>query len=633
MTIMMWERTGSVSVTNGSATVTGTDTTFQTSLFPGDTFTMDNSTLYEIVAIPDDLTFILDRPYEGTTATGVPYAVIPNSTRRSSISEQTQRVNRLIERYRGTIAVIEQGGWFENTSGDYEVAGETDRNIVPKQTDNKSIGTATRRWLSGFFKSLFVNGMAVSPSISPAPNKTPVADTDGRLHSGYLPTVAVLKDEDGLVPDALLSSAIARSSDVTAHTGNTNNPHGVTRAQIGAAASDHTHSPGDIEAAPLDSPEFTGTPTAPNASVATDSTQIATTSFVQSLLRAFGLTLNGNTLPSVSDLNSLVTPGFYSGSGASGTNWPGSTQYGFVLVLRRDAQVTQIALYETSNQIYIRTSLDTGATWSSWRDILTSTDMNAHVAANDPHNTFSSGSSDQTTDWNEMITPGFTKLMYGTNPNGPGIAGYLYCVVWKYGNTSVAQLALPYSNPLHGVWVRQMYAGTPGAWKKLSYDDHTHGGGDITSAVANATTAANCSRSVTAGNGLTGGGALTADRTLTLGTPGSCSPSTSNAVTSTSHTHAITGVAATSHAHDGTYIPIPSTGTLPVGSYALCVPTTSVANGSTISGSNLKMGGVQQPSGYTSASLWPQTPQSGTWKNVSGITCDNTKSALFIRTA
>lgn len=46
-------------------------------------------------------------------------------------------------------------------------------------------------------------------------------------------------------------------------------------------------------------------------------------------------------------------------------------------------------------------------------------------------------------------------------------------------------------------------------------------------------------RTLTAGNGLTGGGNLTADRTLALGTPGTLSGSTANAVTATSHTHAI----------------------------------------------------------------------------------------------
>ena len=60
---------------------------------------------------------------------------------------------------------------------------------------------------------------------------------------------------------------------------------------------------------------------------------------------------------------------------------------------------------------------------------------------------------------------------------------------------------------------------------------------------------AETSFSIIAGNGLTGGGSLSSSRTITLGTPSSCSPSTTNEATSTSHTHTITGVAAESHTH------------------------------------------------------------------------------------
>lgn len=50
------------------------------------------------------------------------------------------------------------------------------------------------------------------------------------------------------------------------------------------------------------------------------------------------------------------------------------------------------------------------------------------------------------------------------------------------------------------------------------------------------------SRKITAGKGLTGGGDLSADRTINMGTPGTLSSSSTNAVTADSHTHAITGV-------------------------------------------------------------------------------------------
>jgi len=58
-------------------------------------------------------------------------------------------------------------------------------------------------------------------------------------------------------------------------------------------------------------------------------------------------------------------------------------------------------------------------------------------------------------------------------------------------------------------------------------------------------------RTITAGNGLTGGGSLTTNRTISLGTPSTLSGVTSNSVTSTSHTHAIS-VATKAEAEGGT---------------------------------------------------------------------------------
>lgn len=47
-------------------------------------------------------------------------------------------------------------------------------------------------------------------------------------------------------------------------------------------------------------------------------------------------------------------------------------------------------------------------------------------------------------------------------------------------------------------------------------------------------------RSITAGNGLSGGGTLAANRTVTLGTPSTITSITTNATTTSSHTHALT---------------------------------------------------------------------------------------------
>lgn len=115
---------------------------------------------------------------------------------------------------------------------------------------------------------------------------------------------AAMEDNADVV--AALDTAIgskASSADLTAHTGNKSNPHGVTLAQLGVTATaDELNVMGGISAsttelnymagvtsnvqtqlgkkANLASPTFTGTPKAPTATAGTNTTQIATTAFV-----------------------------------------------------------------------------------------------------------------------------------------------------------------------------------------------------------------------------------------------------------------------------------------------------------------------------------------------------------------
>lgn len=93
---------------------------------------------------------------------------------------------------------------------------------------------------------------------------------------------------------------------------------------------------------------------------------------------------------------------------------------------------------------------------------------------------------------------------------------------------------------------RTITLGTPGTitnttTNSVSTTSHTHAltlvSGDITGALG--FTPPDRTNLITAGNGLSGGGALSADRTITLGTPGTITGSTGNTVSSTSHTHSI----------------------------------------------------------------------------------------------
>lgn len=129
--------------------------------------------------------------------------------------------------------------------------------------------------------------------------------------------------------------------------------------------------------------------------------------------------------------------------------------------------------------------------------------------------------------------------------------------VWHTGNLTIADLAgvptarvLTAGNGLTGggdlTANRTFTLGTPTgitgtSTNSVTATSHTH---DITLTATDINgflgyTPANVSRSIIAGNGMTGGGTLSADRTITMGTPGNITNSTTNSVTTTSHTHAL----------------------------------------------------------------------------------------------
>jgi hypothetical protein len=121
---------------------------------------------------------------------------------------------------------------------------------------------------------------------------------------------------------------------------------------------------------------------------------------------------------------------------------------------------------------------------------------------------------------------------------------------------------------------------------------------------------ASSSTSVTAGNGLTGGGTLAASRTLTLGTPSNITNSTTNSVTSTSHTHALGFMAAEvytgSNASEtnypiGTVLFVALGGTRPDNNSTTTVRL-SGTNGFVIEGTTTALGGTWRARGGFTAS-------------------------------
>lgn len=107
-------------------------------------------------------------------------------------------------------------------------------------------------------------------------------------------------NSSGLIPDTQIASTIARATDVSTAISNLidSSPATLdTLNELAAALNDDANFAGTVTTAlgtkaPLASPAFTGTPTAPTAAAGTNTTQIATTAYVQdSLAMAMALAL------------------------------------------------------------------------------------------------------------------------------------------------------------------------------------------------------------------------------------------------------------------------------------------------------------------------------------------------------
>lgn len=74
---MIWYKTGTVSVTNGSGNVTGASTKWVANVRDGDAFLGPDGQIYEITGRSSDTAMTITPPYRGVTAAGQSYALAP----------------------------------------------------------------------------------------------------------------------------------------------------------------------------------------------------------------------------------------------------------------------------------------------------------------------------------------------------------------------------------------------------------------------------------------------------------------------------------------------------------------------------------------------------------------------------
>ncbi|WP_256580955.1 MULTISPECIES: phage tail fiber protein [unclassified Pseudomonas] len=108
---MAWLRAGTVAVTNGSTTVTGTATGFAANTRVGDAFIGPDGRQYELVNVASDTVISITPAYQGVTASGAAYAIMPVQGYQKLLADQ---VRDWVNNYGAKMAAL-------GTTGNYDI--------------------------------------------------------------------------------------------------------------------------------------------------------------------------------------------------------------------------------------------------------------------------------------------------------------------------------------------------------------------------------------------------------------------------------------------------------------------------------------------------------------------------------
>lgn len=99
---LRWYATGTVNVTQGSTEITGIGTNWSgAGIKPGDIFTVDNSTIYEVLAVNSNTSITLATAFAGVTGQTLNYSIIRNfaATMQAEIAAQVALLVNKYEQY------------------------------------------------------------------------------------------------------------------------------------------------------------------------------------------------------------------------------------------------------------------------------------------------------------------------------------------------------------------------------------------------------------------------------------------------------------------------------------------------------------------------------------------------------
>lgn len=135
-----WYRAGTVAVTNGSTSVTGSGTAWIANIAVSDAIHLPDGRIYEVTAISSDTTLTIDKGYLGSTASGQAYAIQPT---RGVVRETYDLLNQVRSNISGYMAGALSGKFPNGTAALPSISFADDIDTGLSRPAANQIGIAT----------------------------------------------------------------------------------------------------------------------------------------------------------------------------------------------------------------------------------------------------------------------------------------------------------------------------------------------------------------------------------------------------------------------------------------------------------------------------------------------------------
>lgn len=166
-----WYRTGTVALTNGGTAVTGTGTVFVANANNGDAFHAADGRVYEIASVNSNTSLTLATAYQGTTQSGLTYAIQPTRGLTVELTAAAQALLATIDDYVNTALA---GRFGDGTAGAPGLTFDADPDTGlyrPAANQLAASIAGVQRWLlsaAAFNLSVPITGSAVQSAADDA---------------------------------------------------------------------------------------------------------------------------------------------------------------------------------------------------------------------------------------------------------------------------------------------------------------------------------------------------------------------------------------------------------------------------------------------------------------------------------